>query len=232
LQQRGLYKCSQCRDTGWILIEQKDSAPLAISCQCRERDKIKNQWKAAGINPENSTLTFANFEIWNEHSRKINDTATAYFESYESIKRNRENSIMFCGQVGSGKTHICLALAFNFLKENIKVVYMPYRNVITNIKLNMRDVEYYKKTISKFQICDILLIDDLFKGKINESDINIMHEILNYRYDNHLPIIVSTEFTAEMLLSFDEGLGSKICHMCEFFTVEIEKDRRNNYRLR
>ena len=45
----------------------------------------------------------------------------------------------------------------------------------------MLDSEYYGMVISKYKICDVLLIDDLFKGKINESDINIMFEIVNYR---------------------------------------------------
>ena len=39
----------------------------------------------------------------------------------------------------------------------------------------------------------MLLIDDLFKGSISKSDVNIVFELLNYRYFNNLPVIVSTE---------------------------------------
>ena len=117
---------------------------------------------------------------------------------------------MFCGQVGSGKTHLSVALALNFLKQKIKVVYMPYRDVITKVKQNMIDEEYYSRTISKYKLCEVLLIDDLFKGKINDSDINIMFEIINYRYLNYLPIIASSEFSVDRLLFFDEVIGSRI----------------------
>ena len=109
---------------------------------------------------------------------------------------------------------------------------MPYRDVITKIKQNMLDAEYYSKLISKYQTCEVLLIDDLFKGKINESDINIMFEIINYRYLNFLPIIVSTEFNIDRLLSFDESVGSRLYEMCKDYVVEIEKDMNNNYRLK
>lgn len=109
---------------------------------------------------------------------------------------------------------------------------MPYRDVITKIKQNMLDDEYYRKTLSKFQTCDVLLIDDLFKGKINETDINVMFEIINYRYLNYLPLIVSSEFTTERLLSFDESIGSRIYEMCKSYIVEISKNKNNNYRLR
>ena len=129
------------------------------------------------------------------------------FSDFDEIRDTRRNSIMLCGQVGSGKTHLSIALALNFLKKKTRVMYMPYRDVITKIKQNMIDAEYYRKSISKYQTCEVLLIDDLFKGKINESDINIMFEIINYRYLNFLPIIVSSEFSIDRLLAFDEGVG-------------------------
>jgi DNA replication protein DnaC len=225
-------KCSKCMDTGWILVERLDLAPLAKSCECRDIERVKNQWKAAGINPEKSKQTFGNFQVWNNYSQKSKDTATTYYKDFQNIRSSRRNSIMLCGQVGSGKTHLCIALALNFLNKNIKVVYMPYRDIITSIKQNMLDDEYYKNTVSKYQTCDVLLVDDLFKGKINDSDINIMFEILNYRYLNHLPIIVSTEFTVEKLLTFDEGIGSRIYEMCKDYIVEVDKGKENNYRLR
>ena len=96
----------------------------------------------------------------------------------------------------------------------------------------MIDEEYYQRMISKYQTCEVLLIDDLFKGRVNESDVNIIFEIINYRYLNYLPIIVSSEFTIEKLLTFDEGVGSRIYEICKDYVVEIKKDMRNNYRLK
>lgn len=226
------YKCDKCCDTGWILIPQENRQPLAISCDCRKIEKLKNEWKYSGINVEQSKYTFSSFEVWNEASSRIKDTAAAYCTEFDEIKDKRRNSLLLCGQVGSGKTHCSIAVALNFLKQRIKVVYMPYRDVITKIKQNMIDQEYYSRIISKYKTCEVLLIDDLFKGKINESDINIMFEIINYRYLNMLPVIVSSEFTIDRLLSFDEGVGSRVYEMSKDYIVEIEKDIQNNYRLR
>lgn len=226
------YKCEKCRDTGWILKRQEHAQPLATLCECRTRNKIKEQWRACGINPEMVNYKFANFTVWNKASEKMKDTALAYFSDYEDIKESRRNSIMLCGQVGSGKTHLSIAIAINMLRTNIRVMYMPYRDVITNIKQNMIDQEYYKKSISKYQTAEVLLIDDLFKGKVNDSDINIMFEIINYRYLNFLPIIVSSEFTIDKLLAFDQGVGSRIYEMCKDYSVQVENDIKNNYRLK
>lgn len=215
-----------------MLVPQENRQSLAVSCECRKIEKLKSEWKYSGINVEQSKLTFSNFEVWNQASQRTKDTAVAYYQDFYEIRDSRKNSILLCGQVGSGKTHCSIALALNFLKQKIKVVYMPYRDVITKIKQNMLDQEYYIRTISKYQLCEVLLIDDLFKGKINESDINVMFEIINYRYLNFLPIIVSSEFSIDRLLAFDEGVGSRIYEMAKDYVVEIEKDIKNNYRLK
>lgn len=209
----------------------EDSQPIMQRCKCQEIEIAKRQWKNAGINPEKSKQTFSNFEVWNSSSKLAKETAITYYQKFDEIKAERKNSIMFCGQVGSGKTHLSIALALNFIKKGIKVIYMPYRDIITELKQNMLDEEFYKKQVGKFQQADILLVDDLFKGKINDTDINIMFEIINYRYLNYLPIIVSTEFTTEQLLNFDEAVGSRIYEMCKDYTVQIE-GKENNYRLR
>ena len=59
---------------------------------------------------------------------------------------------------------------------------------------------------------------------------DVMFEIINYRYLNFLPIIVSSEFTIEKMLEFDEGIGSRIYEMSKDYVVEIKNDIRNNYR--
>ena len=74
------------------------------------------------------------------------------------------------------------------------------------------------------------LIDDFLKGKLSESDVNIMYEIINYRYMNRLPIIISTEKSLDELLDFDEAVGSRIIEMCRYNIVKFS-GRELNYRI-
>jgi DNA replication protein DnaC len=226
-QKENLYSCNICKDTSWIIS--KDGK--ATRCKCFELDTIKEQWKSSGFKIDDMDKTFKNFIHWNNEVKNMKSTATNYFLNFEKIKDTKYNSILLCGQSGSGKTHLSIALANNLLKKGYKVVYMQYREVVTAIKQNIIDKDYYKNIISKYQRADILLIDDLFKGKITESDINIIFEIMNYRYINKKPIIASTEFSIAKLLNCDEAVGSRIYEMAKDYTHEI-RGQENNYRLK
>ena len=146
------------------------------------------------------------------------------------IKNNTQNSIMFMGQPGSGKTHLSLSIANVLMDKGVGVVYMGYRDVITQIKQNIMDEVYYNKVMNRYKNAKVLLIDDLFKGSISKSDINIMFELINHRYFNKLPVIVSTELSIENLVNIDEALGSRLIEMSKDFLVGI-RNKKLNYRI-
>ena len=226
------YKCDKCRDTGWILVPQERYNDLAIKCECQKPEAIRNNIERSGLKDKMSEYTFSGYMPWNEASIFAKKVAIKYFKDFKNYKNTRENSILLCGQVGSGKTHLATAIALNFLEDNKKVIYMSYRDEITYIKQIILDRNAYIKAIDKFKKCEILFIDDLFKGKVNESDINIMFEIVNYRYLNYLPMIISSEWMLENLLEFDEATASRIFEMCRKFIVQIPNNNDYNYRLR
>lgn len=159
------------------------------------------------------------------------DKAVSYVKSFRDIEFDRNNSIAFLGNCGSGKTHLSIAIANNLMAKNIGVLYMPYRNAVTKIKQTVTDEINYNNAIQRYKSARVLLIDDFAKGKVTEADINIMFEIINHRYLNGKPIIISSELLQEDLLKFDEAIGSRIIEMCKGRIVEI-RGIENNYRLK
>lgn len=224
--------CDICDDVGFILVEDNEGQPRYRPCKCRDMAKVRKIWEQSGISINDIDKTFKNFESWNREVTEMKNKATSYYMQFNNIRGERCNSILLCGNPGCGKTHLALAVANNLLKnKQIPVVYMPYRDVITKLKQNMIDEEYYKKTLSKCQNAEVLLIDDLFKGKVNDTDINIMFELINHRYLNRLPMIISTEFTMDKLLTFDEAIGSRLYEMSKQYVCQI-KGSNNNFRMR
>jgi DNA replication protein DnaC len=210
----------------FILVEN-----TAIPCECRELRLSESILESSGINEEFRKKTFDNFD----YSIDLQLTeafakAKNYCYNFEKIKDTRRNSIIFMGQVGSGKTHLSIAIANNLMKNSIGVVYMPYRDTITRIKQSILDEENYNRELKRYKEAKVLLIDDLFKGNITKSDINIMFELINYRYLTNKPIIVSTEKLLDDLIEIDEAIGSRIIEMSKEYLVEI-KGKKLNYRI-
>ncbi|MGL4774747.1 MAG: ATP-binding protein, partial [Clostridium sp.] len=58
-----------------------------------------------------------------------------------------------------------------------------------------------------------------------------IYPILNYRYNNNLPTIFSSECSREEILELDEALGGRIIESCGE-NIMYFKGREYNYRLR
>jgi DNA replication protein DnaC len=221
----------------WIINPKTNSAKM---CKCREAKQYQRILDSSGISEAFQKKNFGNFKPVNDTINSIKNMAIKYVKDFDRIRGTENNSIAFLGQVGSGKTHLSIAIANNLMKQNIGVRYMQYREDIMKIKQSAVNEIAYNREVNKYKNASVLLIDDLYKGAVtknrmgyevvNEADLRAMFEIINYRYLKKLPIIVSSEYTTDRLLSFDEAIGSRIIQMCKGHIVEL-KGQELNYRL-
>ena len=225
--QENSYKCNKCRDMMFVI--QEDGT--AKACECRAIRIAEEKLKASGVSEEFRKMSFKNFEYSKSKETMIAySIAKSYSNKFEELRVARENSIMFCGQVGSGKTHLAMSIGNILLDKGIGVIYMPYRSSITNLKQSITDEENYQREVNIYKNAHVLMIDDLFKGKITDSDINIIYEIIDYRYFKSLPVIITTEKSIDELLKIDEAIGSRLYEMSKNHLVNI-KGEKLNYRI-
>lgn len=201
-------------------------------------DYVKRLWGSFGVKPED-TKKLKEYKPYNEATAKARDKAVEYIKIFDSIKDTRENGFALMGQPGAGKTHIVVAIGSALLERKIPVVYTPYLEAMRELKANSMDDEYYNKLVVRYQKAKVLIIDDLFKdkvkkgkltGELTEADMKHIYPILNYRYLNYLPTLISTECTPNMLLDLDEALGGRILECCSKYGVVFTKEC--NYRMR
>lgn len=226
--------CEVCNGTTWIFYKNEQGYEMAKPCQCREKVIAKKLMTSSGISEEDSKKGFKGFETFNEAALvNAKNTSISYVQNFSIIEKERINSIMLCGSSGRGKTTLGLAIANNLIGLGIGVRYMPYRDEVTALKQQLADSNkyLYEDHMYRLKNARVLFIDDLLKGKINETDINIMYEIINYRYLQRKPIIISTEKTIEQLMDFDEAIGSRLIEMSKGYIVTFDKTIPN-YRLR
>lgn len=204
-------------------------------CKCQEAKRYKRILESSGISEVFQSKTVREYKPKNDKQEQAKAIAIDYITNYHAIKSNRNNSIALLGQPGSGKTHLTIAIANALLKQGIGILYMQYREVITQLKQLIIDEEEYQRQINRYKMAPVLLVDDLFKGatkdgKINESEMRIMFELINHRYLKQLPILVSSEYSLNKMIDYDDATGSRIAEMCKGRIVEL-KGRELNHRM-
>lgn len=225
------YKCEECKDTGWTLVKE-NGIEMAVKCRCHAKLIAGIHMRRSGISEGMMEKKFKNFDCMGirelKYARYI---AVEYCKNFLDNENSRRNSIIFCGQVGAGKTHLGMAVCNNLLNVcHVEVVYMAYRNAITEIKQVITDKENYYTATEPYRRARLLYIDDLLKGKPTEADLSILYELINYRYMHNKPMIISTEKLPDDLIDFDEAVGSRIIEMCRGNMVVLQ-GKELNYRL-
>lgn len=135
-----------------------------------------------------------------------------------------------------GKTHLCTAIATDYIKKGYELRYMLWIDDSKMLKSLANDFAYQDK-INIYKNVDVLYIDDFLKvkqgGEPTTADIVLAFEILNSRVmDDEKVTIISSEKTIDELLDYDEAMMSRIVQKCGRYKLNIGKDRSKNYRLK
>lgn len=244
MEENSKYRCQKCNDSNWISNEDGTYK----RCECYGIEYAERLWNNFGVRPD-EVKKINEYKSYDELTTNAKDKAIEYIHKFDDIRGTRENSIGLFGQAGAGKSHLIIAVGAALLnreKSPISVIYMPYLEVMRELKANTLDDEVYLRISSKYQRAQVLIIDDLFKDKVKngqlikfgnqyigltEADMKHIYPILNYRYINHLPTLVSTECTPKMLLDLDEALAGRILEVCGDNMV-VFQGPQYNFRMR
>ena len=223
--------CEKCNGSGFILVH-RDGYDFAVSCECRERDIADARMRASGIGEKYKSKRLSNYETkGNEILTKAKEIASDYISGFFDNAKTQKNSAMFLGTVGSGKTHLSLAIANELLEQGVGFYYMPYRETMMELKQNAINDKYkYEEKMHRLTTARVLVIDDLFKGKITDTEIGYVFQIINQRYLNGLPFVLSSEKMPSDLMEIDQAIASRLIEQAKGH-VAILNDERLNHRL-
>lgn len=248
------YNCPKCKDEGGYMVRKKAGETTLLQngtevilqydtdewqqCECAKMRQLNRLIKSSEITEEFQKMSFKNFIVDGVHPKvvEMKSKANQYYAAFDQIKGYRQNSIMLIGQPGCGKTHLLTAIS-NYLihTKQVPVLYFPYKDGMNNLAAN--NFERKNEIMDRMKEIDVLFIDDLFKpigGKVDVKpwQAESIFEVVNYRYLNNKPLLISSELSLDDMLYIDEALTSRLFEMAQDFTVTIPKNMKVNYRLR
>lgn len=185
-------------------------------CSCQREAKYKeaiqsyenNRLKAVaeealGINPKIKDCTFESYK-----PRRGVETALALALDYsENIKKRIESGrgITFLGDMGTGKSHLCGAIAQSAVMRGYVVVYEVVTELLCKIRNTYFSEDIKSSEASELKIldticaCDLLILDDLGAEKSSPWTQSIIYMIVNRRYVLKKPILISTNLELKEL---------------------------------
>lgn len=225
------YECNKCQDENGYLITE-NNMQLWKRCECVPLKQMRNLMKSSQITEDFRKLTFDKYETEGRSEALIASKLIAedYAKNFLEIEKRRSNSIALVGQVGSGKTHLLCAVSNHLLTNGIGVIYFPFVEGMNNLKSNFDELE---SKLERLKQARVLFIDDLFKGRERPTawQIETTFALVNYRYLNHLPILLTSEKDFNSLVDIDEALGSRLFEMTRGYRMELV-GQQLNYRMR
>ncbi len=243
LNEKDGYNCPICKNKGQIAKVQYNEMfcyyyEAHVPCKCVKVRRIIHKLNRSGLKNVGDKYTFEKYQTPEEWNKIIKNTAMKFC-------KDKENNWFFIGgQSGSGKTHICTAIALDYINQEKEVRYMLWRDEITKIKAVVNDPDQYGKIMDELKKTDVLYIDDLFKsgkddyGKYKAptaADVNAAFEIINYRYNNPALItIISSERTLVELDSIDEAIAGRIAEKSKDsgYCINLKPDKSRNWRMK
>lgn len=236
------YECEACKNKGFtaelIFNDQfQYYTDVLKPCKCMKARNAIRRLEASGLKNVVKKYTFESYRTPNVWQKTILKAAIAFCSASES-----KPWFFIGGQSGSGKTHICTAIAVKYLKMGNGVKYMLWRDEITKIKALVNDPEEYGRMMNDLKTADVLYIDDLFKGgkdelgnykRPTEADVKAAFEVINYRYNNSLVTIISSERTLQELNDIDEAIAGRIAEKSKEggFCFTLMHDPSKNWRM-
>lgn len=217
--------CPICFNKGYIgYIE--DGYLMTKPCKCLHKRNTKKVLERSGLLKLVGRYTFDNFNVSHQDGKLIIKYAKQFI-----LHDFKHKWFFIGGQVGVGKTHICTAIMFQIMELEYPALYALWRDLVSECKaqFNGGDVD---EVLEKYQVIPYLYLDDFLKGENpTPTELDFAYKIINYRYNNNLTTVISSERMLREILALDEAIGSRIAEMAGVYAIDISKDGAKNYRM-
>lgn len=166
----------------------------------RLQQKISRLLGNSGIKKRFQSRTFESFEIDNKNMEAY-EIANTYAEKFKHYKDKGEG-LYFVGSFGTGKTHLAVAIALQLINQGVPVICKTLIDLLGEIKKTFDDDSRVNEhqVLGLYRTVDLLVIDDLGKEPPTDWAMATFYSIINDRYENCLPTIITTNYNDKELI--------------------------------
>ena len=193
--------CELCGGTGFRLIETTERS-FRTRCSCFEKSSRERLLARAGVPPG---LRHCTLDSWEPMRPKLKRAGKLVREFLDTWPLTGPTGLLFHGPVGTGKTHLAIAIVMELLLEKkADARFLDFRKLLKTIQesYNPEYKSSEKQLLDRLLAADLLALDDLGAEKPSEWVRETIGYIINERYTRGKPVVITTN------LRFDVGNGA------------------------
>ena len=209
----GFYQACQCEEA----VRHRQEIERAEEAMRREeeREDFYRRLERAGV-------------------KKRYEKAAHELEPENTQKVLEGKSLYICGEFGTGKTHLASAIARKLIWRRKRVRMLTGIDITMMLQATYGSSESEADVLARLAKVPILIIDDMGKEPPSDWVLSRLFAVINARYDEMLPTIITTNYEKSALVErmgkhgdhdTAEAMVSRICEMCELIKLTGE-DRR------
>lgn len=218
--------CIKCSNAGLVFNDQG----MLVPCDCGKWEELQRAARYAGaqIPPRFRNKRLESFEARRGEAAQleVKESAKQYVKGFHA---GETKGLLLRGGTGVGKTHIAVGILMEVLDKGVNGTYCN----ITDLLSRLRDTYTQGATDTEGAILedldrvDLLVLDDLGAEKASEWVLDRLYLVINRRYENARPIIVTTNCDdASLRERVGPRIVSRLYEMCMLIDKFPEKDQR------
>jgi DNA replication protein DnaC len=198
--------CPHCGGIGYL----RKDVPLGHPdfgkiepCICRQSDinqQVRQRLFSLSHLEELSYLTFENFEprgrvgLWPKQA----DSLELAYTQANQFAQHLEGWLLFQGDYGCGKTHLAAAIANFAVSMGIPTLFITVPDLLDSLRFAYQGHdETFEERFEQIRQAPLLILDDFGTQNATAWAQEKLFQILNYRYINQLPLVVTTNLSMQ-----------------------------------
>lgn len=244
---QGLLMCGNCHtpkqkfldiDKSSSLYERYKGHPVPVVCKCRKKQEEAQRQRQKQIETEmliekfrKEGITDSNylkytFDFDDNKNPEISRVCKKYADNFSEMYKLGEG-LIFCGQVGTGKTFYAGCIANEIVSQAKSVLMTNIPSLITKLGFNQEEKNY---TLNKISGVSLLLIDDLGVERDTPYSLEKIYEIIDTRYRSGKPLIITTNLKYKDMKNCEvagyKRIYDRILQMCHPIAVIGDSRRK------
>lgn len=155
----------------------------------------------SGVSGRFDGLTVDNYAPISIAQTELYTRIQKYLRLFKGGRMHRKdpNGLYLFGQVGTGKTHLISAIVNSLISMGYSALKITPIELMRSIRCADAESAPTNRVLERVKTVDFFVLDDLGKDKPTEYSAKTLYEIINYRSENLLPVIITSNYKVKDL---------------------------------